>query len=143
MNAELAKQALLIHFLHNSIKCFKFCMFFIAISAYKSELNLIKLNSDRAKKNHFIRSFFLRHAQGTPSWFWNDLDWRALVKSHPPYIGKLKEYNFLRCKFFFIYHFYYFFKNWLLIFFQIFLDFFSLRIWLNWRALVKLRIPNI
>ena len=33
----------------------------------------------------------LCHAQGTPPGFWNGVDWRALVESHPPYIGKLRK----------------------------------------------------
>ena len=32
----------------------------------------------------------LRHAQGTPPGFRNGLDWRALVESCPPNIGKLR-----------------------------------------------------
>ena len=33
----------------------------------------------------------LRHAQGTPPGFCNGVDWRALVESHPPNNGKLRE----------------------------------------------------
>ena len=35
-------------------------------------------------------SSVLCHAQGTPPGFWNGLDWRALVESRPPNIGKLR-----------------------------------------------------
>ena len=34
---------------------------------------------------------FVCNAQGTPPGFWNGVDWRALVESRPPYIGKLRE----------------------------------------------------
>ena len=39
-------------------------------------------------------SFVLRHAQGTPPEIWNGLDWRALVKSRAPNIGKLRGWHF-------------------------------------------------
>ena len=35
-------------------------------------------------------SGLLRHAQTTPPVFWNGLDWRALVESRIPNIGKLR-----------------------------------------------------
>ena len=42
----------------------------------------------------FRPSFVLRHAQGTPPGFWNGMDWRALVESRPPNIGKLRGKHF-------------------------------------------------
>ena len=43
------------------------------------------------------------NAQGTPHGFWNGVDWRALVESRPPYIGKLRGWHFFfrRKKYFF------------------------------------------
>ena len=38
----------------------------------------------------FVRPSFVCHAQGTPPGFWNGVDWRALVQSRPPNIGKLR-----------------------------------------------------
>ena len=49
----------------------------------------------------------LRHTQGTPPGFWNGLDWRALVESHPPHIGKLRGQHF----FSFFGNFFLFLKN--------------------------------
>ena len=50
----------------------------------------------------FFFFFFvlLRHAQGTPPEIWNGLDWRALVGSRPPNIGKLRGYHFILFNFF-------------------------------------------
>ena len=41
----------------------------------------------------FSSSVLLRHAQGTPPpEIWNGVDWRALIKSYPPNIGKLRGF---------------------------------------------------
>ena len=71
----------------------------------------------------FGRSDFVRHAQRTPSGFLNGLDWRALVKSRPPNIGKLNvEHLFSN---FFMLFFVVEKKPGLFRFFEIFPDFFS------------------
>ena len=81
----------------------------------------------------FVCLSFVRHAQTTPTGFWNGVDWRALVKSRPPNIGKLIEKHFffqvifkifkkIFLKIFWFFdHFWHFFQ----IFFQVFFLFFS------------------
>ena len=73
----------------------------------------------------FVHSFvlLLRHARTTPPGFWNGLDWRALVESCPPNIGKLRGKHFVFLAFFFPYFFLFFEK-------VIFLDF--LIFWVFW-----------
>ena len=117
-------------------------------------------------------SFVLRQAQGTPSGFWKGMDWRALVESRPPNIGKLEDSIFFLLlffsEFFLLLQFLLLKKSDFLSFFEIFLflkraglescgkllekkinkwnDFLRfLYVWngLDWRALVESHPPNI
>ena len=52
---------------------------------------MVHINPILDMRISFVRpSFSVRHAQGTPTEFGNRLDWRALVESRSPNIGKLR-----------------------------------------------------
>ena len=50
-------------------------------SKYQNPILYTRISSGRSS---------IRHVQGTPPGFWNGLDWRALVETRPPNIGKLR-----------------------------------------------------
>ena len=72
-----------------------------------------------------------------PPGFWNRVDWRALVKDWSPQLANVREQHFLHRFFSSSFNI-----SWKMWFSSDFWDFFF-RIWLDWRAWVKVRIPII